>query len=121
MTDKQQTGRLGENLAAEQLTARGYRVVARNYRHSHAEIDLIAWDGDILVFIEVKTRKNSDFGHPSGFLSAAQQKRISHAASHYMEEIDYDWEIRFDVIAVILEGPEPTVEHVEDAWFPGLF
>ena len=121
MTDKQLTGRRGEERAAELLESLGYRIAARNYRHRRTEIDLIAWDGDILVFVEVKTRKNCDFGHPSALISPAQQRRISHAAGVYMEEIDYDWEIRFDVVSVVLEGRQAGIEHLPDAFFPGLF
>lgn len=121
MRDRKETGNRGEALAADFLEAKGYRIAARNYRYRRTEIDLIAWHGDILVFTEVKTRTTLTFGHPSNFYPRAQQLRASRAASAYMEEIDYDWEIRFDLIAILYRSERDyTIDHYEDVFFPGL-
>ena len=122
MTDRKQTGNLGEALALEHLTGHGFTVEATNYRYRRTEIDIIARHAGILVFVEVKTRSSLAFGHPSIFLRPEQQRRISRAASAYMEEIGYDWEIRFDLIAIHLRAKDDfTLDHYEDVFFPGLY
>ncbi|PPK88013.1 putative endonuclease [Neolewinella xylanilytica] len=121
MTDRKKTGNAGEALASAYLAERGYRIDRTNYRYRRTEIDLIAWDGDILVFVEVKTRTSLAFGHPSSFFKAAQQRRISRAASAYMEAIDYEWEIRFDLIAILYRSDNDyELDHYPDVFFPGL-
>lgn len=103
------------------LEGLGYTIAARNYRAGRAEVDLVAWDGPVLVFVEVKTRGRIRFGRPASFLTRAQQRRIAAAAAHYAESVGHDWEVRFDVVSVVLTGPETGVEHLPDAFFPGLF
>ncbi len=112
-------GRQGEALAADYLEAKGYRIAARNYRAGRCEIDLIAWTpaGDILVFVEVKARKSADWGSPESFIDADKIERLSRAAGVYMESISYEWEIRFDVIAILGSGPDAEIRHLEDVFF----
>ncbi|MEX2230594.1 MAG: YraN family protein, partial [Cyclobacteriaceae bacterium] len=69
MTDKIETGSIGENLAAEFFIGKGFRVVARNYRWRKAEIDLIVQRKDWLIFVEVKTRSSSSYGEPESFVN----------------------------------------------------
>ncbi|NJB86632.1 putative endonuclease [Lewinella marina] len=122
MTDRKQTGERGEALAQRYLLDHGYTVEARNYRYRRTEIDIIARRDGILVFVEVKTRSSLAFGHPSTFFKPEQQRRISRAASMYMEEVNYEWEIRFDLIAILYRSPtDYQLTHYEDVFFPGLF
>lgn len=122
MTDRKQTGNRGEALAYAHLQQQGYAIETTNFRYRRTEIDLVASHRDILVFVEVKTRTTLTFGDPSRFFSYAQQRRISRAASAYMELTNYDWEIRFDLIAIYLRSDTDfTLTHYEDAFFPGLF
>ena len=74
-------GRWGEALAAEYLRQRGYRLAAYSYQCRFGEIDLIAWDGDILCFVEVKTRTNTDMGLPREYVTPAKQKRLKKTAA----------------------------------------
>ena len=113
-------GKQGEDIAAAFLQKKGWRIAERNWRGNRGEIDIIAWDPDnILVFVEVKTRANESFGGPEGAITARKQKRLAHTAGLYMESIGYDWEIRFDVMAVIIRhGRLLDLRHVEDAFFP---
>ncbi len=121
MTDRKKTGNAGEALAKTYLIEHGYTIAVQNYRYRRTEIDLIAWDGQILVFVEVKTRTSLAFGHPSSFFKAEQQRRISRAASAYMEAIDYEWEIRFDLIAIHYTSVTNfKLDHYKDVFFPGL-
>ncbi len=118
MANHNDLGKNGEATARDYLLSRGYEIIAVNWRFGRAEIDLVARQGDILVFVEVKTRSSSRFGEPAAFLSRAQEQRLTDAAGVYMESAGYDGEIRFDVIGVVWsdEGP-PLLDHVEDAFF----
>ncbi len=121
MTDRKKTGEAGETLARRYLADKGYTIEATNYRYRRTEIDIIARHAGILVFIEVKTRTTTTFGHPSIFYKRDQQRRVSRAASAYMESIDYEWEIRFDLVSVLYRSPDDfDLEHYEDVFFPGL-
>jgi putative endonuclease len=114
MTDKTQIGRKGENLAAEFLVKNGFEITARNYRHGRGEIDLIVKRDDWLLFIEVKTRSSADYGNPEDFLQEFQMNRIFDAAENYIFDIDWQGNVRFDVISIRL-GKETVIEHFEDA------
>ncbi len=117
-----ETGQLGETAAAEFLEQQGWRIVERNWRSGRGEVDIIAWsEEEILVFVEVKTRsgEGNGYGSPEESIDAKKQDQLVRAAGAYMESIDYNWEIRFDVVAVILkEGKVLEIRHVEDAFFP---
>ena len=112
-------GKDGERLARQLLESKGYQILEENWRESRAEVDLVAMDGEILVFVEVKSRSNLSFGPPEAFVTARKKKMLAHAASAYMEKIGHEWEIRFDIVAVAFAGGSPAIEHFEDAFFPG--
>jgi putative endonuclease len=115
------TGRQGEDVAAEFLQQNGYRIQARNFRAGHSEVDLIAWSpgGQALVFVEVKTRALDQFGGPEEAVNRKKQDQIARAAGAYMESIGYEAEIRFDIVAVLLRaGRVMQIRHAEDAFFP---
>ena len=114
MTDKIQTGSLGENLAAEYLVKKGFRVVARNYRWKHAEIDLIVQREDWLIFVEVKTRNSNAYGEPESFVTDDQRRLIYNAAEEYIFSTDWNGNIRFDIVSV-KPGIVPDIVHFEDA------
>lgn len=116
---KQEIGARGEAIAYDYLIKQGYTVVARNWRYSRAEIDLIAKDGAVLVFVEVKTRSYTYYGEPSDSVTEHKEAMVMDAAQRYMESIDYDWEIRFDIISIILRksGDCEKIEHFKDAFF----
>lgn len=122
MPDRKRTGQRGEEAAAAFLESRGCRILERNWRCGRSEIDLIAMDGETLVFVEVKTRTSGAFGRPARYIPKAQLERIGSTAGAYMEHIQHDWALRFDVISVIFHpNGNVEVEHIEDAFFPGLF
>ncbi len=120
MSKHLETGQRGEHIAAEFLEKKGWRIAERNYRAGRGEIDLIAWANErLLVFVEVKTRSGDGFGGPEGAVDARKQDLLARTAGIYMEQIDYDWEIRFDIVAVLLKGETLLeIRHVEDAFFP---
>jgi putative endonuclease len=110
-------GRHGESLALEKIKRLGYKCIEKNYRCSLGEIDLIAKDGDCLVFIEIKTRKGRDLGYAKEAVTPRKIRQISKAALTYMKANNCcDVRSRFDVIAVsIVEGRE-ELEVVKDAF-----
>jgi len=111
-------GRLGEDLAHRFLQARGCTVVARNYRtlSGSGEIDLVAWDGRKLAFIEVKTRASQDFGPPESAVNAEKRERVRHAARDYARRAEIAWrDTRFDIVSIVLDEP-PRIEWLRDAF-----
>jgi putative endonuclease len=95
-------GGRAETLAAEFLAARGVAIVERNFRRRCGEIDLIARDGDVLVFVEVRLRTRRDFGGAAASITAVKQARIQLAAQHYLSRHGLDLPCRFD--AVLVQG-----------------
>jgi putative endonuclease len=116
-----ETGKLGEELAVAKLRGLGFEILETNWRHRRMEVDIIAKEGETLVFVEVKTRSYDYFGRPEEFISPAQQARLTRAAAVFMEKTGHEWAIRFDVVSVLKkkEG-EFEVELIRDAFFPGL-
>lgn len=117
MAQHNDTGRAGEELAAQFLEQQGFKLLHRNWRFGRAEVDIVAMDSDTLVLIEVKTRSSDHFGRPEEFVFAKKQRFLAEAASRYMEMYGHDWEIRFDVVAVLF-NPETEITHFRDAFFP---
>lgn len=111
-------GKFGEDLASVFLIRKGFTILDRNWRFSHAEIDIIAKYLDTLVFIEVKTRSSAEFGSPEEFISNKKMLLIQDAANEYMKKNHHNWAIRFDIISVIVK-PNGTelISHFEDAWW----
>jgi len=102
MLNKVKLGKKGEDFALEYLKKKGYRILYRNYRVKTSEIDIVARDGDIICFIEVKTRTDEEQGHPFEAISRRKQIRLSLAALHYLQEYEQTThQARFDAIAVI--------------------
>lgn len=114
-------GNYGEDLAVAHLQRLGLTILERNWRYSRAEIDIIAKENDILVFIEVKTRSSDHYGKPGEFFTREQEDFIIDAAGEYMEQTGHDWEIRFDVISILLKRDEDfELRHYRDVFFPGI-
>lgn len=115
---RQGIGRWGEQLAQEYLVKLGYQVVACNLRTPYGEIDIIAREGNTLVFVEVKTRTTGDFGAPEASVTPQKQAHLLASAQLYLQEhleIDGDW--RVDVIAISgsPRQPNPEITHFENA------
>ena len=111
-------GRIGEDMAHRFLQARGCMVVARNYRtlSGSGEIDLVAWDGGKLAFVEVKTRASEEFGPPESAVDAEKRERVERAARDYARRAEIAWrDTRFDIVSIVLDG-EPRIEWLRDAF-----
>ena len=114
---KKAFGQLGEDKACAFLQAQGHRIVARNWRGSHLEVDIISEASDGLHFVEVKTRLDADAA-PQEKVDALKQRRISAAALKYLNETGSDREVFFDVVSVTISGDESTVNYFPQAWIP---
>ena len=111
-------GRRGEDLAHRYLQAHRHIVIARNYRTrgGTAEVDLIARDGETLVFVEVKTRGTDRFGAPEEAVDTEKRRRILRGAAHYLVHAGAeDSRIRFDIVTVLF-GSQERIEHIRDAF-----
>lgn len=115
-------GASGEDAAAEWLEARGYTVLARNVHTRDGEIDLVALQGSVVVFLEVKSRTTARFGHPVEAIVPWKQRRLARQAAVYLHRWGLqDCTARFDAIAVYLDGDgrPVAIEHIPDAFQAG--
>ncbi|GAB3333591.1 YraN family protein [Larkinella ripae] len=117
MAQHNDTGKQGEDEAARYLQQKGYDLLQRNYRHQHAEIDLIAQKGKLLIFVEVKARSSTRFGNPEEFVTYTKARLIMKAAEHYIFTNDWQHDVRFDIVAVTVMPDAVTVKHLEDAFY----
>lgn len=121
----QRAGAWGERVAADFLEKKGYRILGRNVRFgSRCELDLVARSPapEALVFVEVKTRRNEDFGRPFLAVDRAKRRALGRAAVRYLRRVKAKpAQIRFDVVEVVgaPDGPPPVVRHVESAFSLG--
>ncbi len=105
-------GRVGEEAAVRHLKKQGYQILSRNFRKAFAEVDIVARDGETLVFIEVKTRSSLQFGAPVEAVNAVKQRRLSKIALDYMmQEGLGEHCARFDVVSVLLNA-KGAVENI---------
>ena len=110
-------GRLGEDLARERLKDLGYRILKTNYRCHLGEIDLVARDGDVLVFVEIKTRKNESLGQVKEAVTRRKQTQLSKVALAYMKSNNlWGSKARFDVVAIGLIDGKREIEIIRNAF-----
>jgi putative endonuclease len=115
--NRRRQGEFGEKLAAQYLEKNGYRILEQNYRFERAEIDLIAEDGDELVFVEVKARSSKSFGEPEDAVTEQKENQIRSAAEGYLFENNIeDRTCRFDIIAVEFKNGIADIRHIKDAF-----
>ncbi|UCC49568.1 MAG: YraN family protein [Gemmatimonadota bacterium] len=112
---------LGERLAARHLEERGYVILKRNFRFGHREIDLIVRRGDLVAFVEVKTRAGHGYGHPLEAITALKRREVERVARHWLQRHGRTgFRYRFDAVGVALQrGAEPLIEHIPNAWLLG--
>jgi len=115
---RQELGRVGERLAESALDRAGLRVIARRFRTRQGEIDLIAQDGELLVFVEVKTRRGRGYGWPAEAVTARKRRRIARVAAEFLQRSRASSRpCRFDVVEIEWKhGGDPRVQHIVDAF-----
>jgi putative endonuclease len=121
MAIQQEHGQWGEDLACTYLREQGFEILERNWRYKRAEVDIISQENGVLVFTEVKVRSDLGFGRPEEKVGGKKRGLLVEAAMAYMRKIGYEWEIRFDIVAIHgRPGEVKSVELFRDAFFPGL-
>lgn len=114
---RRQTGESGESIAVKSLKKNGYKIIEQNYRCKLGEIDIIARDGRVLAFIEVKARRTDEFGGPKWAVTPRKQRKISMVALKYLKDTEQmGKKARFDVVAVRLLPGDPDVEIIKNAF-----
>lgn len=111
-------GERGERLGAAFLERAGWRILDRNFRVGHGEIDLVARCGEVVAFVEVKTRSGDGFGHPLESITYRKRVEIGRVAASWIMRFGTPGSVyRFDALAVsVRRGRPPRVEHLADAW-----
>ena len=121
MAQHNEFGQVSEDRAVAYLMARGYTIRERNWRLGHKEIDIIAQKNGTIAIIEVKARKSDRYGDPTEAITDSKIKNLVTAASAYVRYHRIDLPVRFDVIIIIGEPGNQSVEHIEDAFYPPLY
>lgn len=119
MAEHNDIGRWGEQRAAEYLERKGFRILWRDWRDGHRDLDIVAVDADNLVIVEVKTRRNSDFMAPEQAVNARKIRSLSLAAAKFVGAYGIDMPVRFDIVSVTgTSDADCVINHIEDAFLP---
>lgn len=111
-----ETGKAGEDIAVEFLESEGYTILERNYHFEKAEVDIVAYDSQRFIFVEVKTRNGHSFEESEERLSPEQFKRVMKAGQAWLYERKMEGApVRFDLITVQLKDQQPQVRHYKNA------
>ncbi len=109
-------GQVGENIALEYLLKKEYKILETNWRFGKKEIDIIAQKDNLVVIVEVKTRSTDYYGVPEESVTLAKQRFLIEAADAYMQQLDFEAEVRFDIISIV----NKTINHIQEAFIPLL-
>jgi putative endonuclease len=110
-------GSEGEHLAVKFLKKRGYKIIARNYKTPIGEIDIIAEDGDTIVFVEVKTRTDDSFGQPFEAVNRRKRQKMKNLALLYLKKQGKESPVRFDILSIFyMNNGNKEIEHIKDAF-----
>jgi putative endonuclease len=109
-------GEQGEKASLDFLVEKGYQILAANYRLHPYEADIVALDGQVVVFVEVKTRKTDAYGHPIEFITGKKEKNLLHIADYYLQYVMPGREGRFDVITLYKKDGVFILEHFVNAF-----
>ncbi|MBR1402034.1 MAG: YraN family protein [Prevotella sp.] len=119
MAAHNELGKWGEQQAVDYLERKGYRILARDWKDGHRDLDLVAMDGDTLVIVEVKTRRNNVFGEPEEAVDWRKIRSLSIAASRFVRLYRINSDIRFDIVSITGDDTGHfTVNHIVDAFLP---
>ncbi len=116
MAKHNELGKKGEDIAANYLKKKGYKILEKNWRFKHKEIDLIGSSPDgTIVFVEVKLRSTNYFGNPEDSIGKRKEQLLLTAAEKYLQPFPEEAEARFDVISIVRENDNTTINHIEGA------
>ncbi|WP_340201582.1 YraN family protein [Ascidiimonas sp. W6] len=117
MAEHNEFGKIAEEMACVHLQKKGYEVLERNFFYDRAEVDIIAKKEDLIVCVEVKARSSSDFGNPQDFISQKKIKLLVKAMNEYVNRLEIEVEVRFDVVAIVKSRSNFSIEHLENAFY----
>ncbi|OGW39904.1 MAG: YraN family protein [Nitrospirae bacterium RBG_13_39_12] len=110
-------GNKGEDLAVKFLKQKGYVIIMRNYKTHVGEIDIIAKDGNTIVFVEVKTRTDATFGYPFESVTKRKREKLKKLALLYLKRQGKEFPVRFDVLSIFyMDSGKKEIEHIKDAF-----
>ncbi|HBH50152.1 MAG TPA: YraN family protein [Bacteroidales bacterium] len=118
MAKHNELGKDAEMMAIAYLAKAGYKILETNWRFEKKEIDIIAEEKNQIVIVEVKCRSTDFFGKPEEAVTPSKQKFLTEAANQYMQELDHEAEVRFDILSVLLNDKKAEINHIEDAFRP---
>lgn len=113
-------GKSGEELASEYLIGQGYIIRDINWQSGKYELDIVAYKDEMLVIVEVKTRRDSEYANPEDAVDRKKIRNIVWATEAYISMHQLDMDVRFDIISIIGQEPPFEIEHIEDAFFVPL-
>lgn len=119
MTGREKVGRKAESIALEWLLQRGFRLLEKNYRVGHKEIDLIVESDEKLHIVEVKSLESPLFGHPYDRVDTRKRENLASAARYYIKAKSIAKQVQFDVVSIVFRSDEDyTLEYIPAAFFP---
>ena len=119
MAQHNELGAWGEQIAAAYLADKGMRILKRNWRDGHRDLDIVGYMDNMLVVVEVKTRRNDLFMDPQQAVDRGKARRICTAANRFVKYYHIDAPVRFDIVAIVgMPGQPYKIEHIEDACSP---
>ena len=115
MAAHNELGKWGEDLAADYLQRKGYTIIERDWKSGRRDLDIVAKNGNVIVFVEVKTRRNNLYGQPEEAVDYRKLQSLQQAINHYIKFRHIRQEVRFDIISIVgTIGAEPDIQHIQD-------
>ncbi len=121
MAEHNEFGKEGEEIAVKFLEKKGYKILERNWKMGKNEIDIIAKEGKYIVVVEVKARHSNFAGEPETAVTRDKQRSLIRAANAYVRKMNYEEEVRFDIVSILVVKGQEQINHIEDAFYPTLF
>ena len=115
MAAHNELGKWGEDIATAYLEEKGYEVIERDWKSGHHDLDIVAKDGNTLVIVEVKTRRNRLFGDPEESIDYKKRKSLQSTINHYIKSHRTGQDVRFDIISIVgMIDSQPEIDHIID-------
>lgn len=121
MAKHNELGKEGEDEASAYLRDKGYTILHRNWHAGRKELDIVALKDKELIIVEVKTRRNEEFGNPEDAVTPRKIRNIVASADAYIKQFAIDLPVRFDIITVVGTRPPFAIEHIEEAFLPPVW
>ena len=116
MAEHNELGKRGEEVAANYLQEKGFKILETNWRFGRNELDLVTRDGETLVIVEVKTRHSNTLVEPEMAVNREKQRAIIRSANAYVKIKRWEQETRFDIISILINGERKEINHIPDAF-----